>query len=375
MKLTRRTSLAALALAPLVDFSRPRPSAAQGGQPFHETGKLMPGAGFVAQRNMYPTVATLPDGRLLLVWTSVDKIVGSWSRDHGKTWSAEETLIAIPEHTNGDPTIIVTPTTVQVHSTTTPRPRKPVLSSDVYVTEQPLAGGAWSSPRKLPSMRQYLVGMIHAGFSMPDGTLIKPYAWDVFAEEGKKFEGEGKMYLRSGALRSTDGGKTWSAGADMAADPPKTTAFGTGGVCEPSMVLLPSGEIYCLLRTADTKHWESRSRDGGKTWDTPKPSPLVGHNTPSALCRLRETNEVVVVWNNSPQVRWPLDTALSADGCKSWSTARTLANPMTVQASYPSVTQAADGTIVAVWQQDWPDRKGRDLMIARYNRAWLKAAG
>ncbi len=92
------------------------------------------------------------------------------------------------------------------------------------------------------------------------------------------------------------------------------------------MVLLPSGEIFALLRTADSWHYQSRSRDGGLTWDTPTPSPLAGHNSPSALCRLRNSGDVLVVWNNSPLHRWPLDVAISTDGCQTWSKPRTLAN-------------------------------------------------
>jgi hypothetical protein len=58
----------------------------------------------------------------------------------------------------------------------------------------------------------------------------------------------------------------------------------------------------------------------------PSPSPLAGHNSPSALWRLRDSGDVLVVWNNSPLNRWPLDVALSMDGCKTWSRPRTLAN-------------------------------------------------
>ncbi len=336
-----------------------------------ELGLVRPGDGFRGPRNMYPTAAVLPDGRLLLVWSSGMKVVGSWSHDQGRNWSAEEPLIDVPGHLSADPTIVVTRNVVQVHSTTVPVPRQTVLTSDVYVTEQKLAGGSWSRLRRVPGHHRYQVGMIHAGLTLPDGTLVKPYSWDVPAEEGRPFAGEGKMYLRSGALLSRDNGVTWSPGADISADPPRTSDFSTGGVCEPSMVLLESGDLYCLLRTADLRHWETRSRDGGRTWDRPLRSALAGHNTPAALCRVPGSREVIVVWNNSPRNRWPLDVALSSDGCRTWTRPRTLANPVGVQASYPTAAACPDGTLVAVWQQDRPDRSGRDLLIARFNRAWL----
>ena len=117
--------------------------------------------------------------------------------------------------------------------------------------------------------------------------------------------------------------------------PEKKSARGTGGVCEPAMVLLPGGEIFALLRTADSSHYQSRSRDGGLSWDTPAPSPLVGHNSPSALYRLA-MRDVLVVWNNSPLHRWPLDAAISTDGCKTWSKPRTLVNTPGFQSAYPT---------------------------------------
>jgi BNR repeat-like domain len=79
----------------------------------------------------------------------------------------------------------------------------------------------------------------------------------------------------------------------------------------------------------------------------------------------------VVLWDNSPKDRYPLSVAISRDGCKSWSSPRVVAAGEGGQASYPSVTQAPDGTIVAVWQQELPNRKGREIRAARFNRAWL----
>jgi hypothetical protein len=42
------------------------------------------------------------------------------------------------------------------------------------------------------------------------------------------------------------------------------------------------------------------------------------------------------------------------------------------QSAYPSATQAADGTLIAVWFQILPN-KARELRLARFNREWLEA--
>src|SRR5205085_293305 len=116
----------------------------------------------------------------------------------------------------------------------------------------------------------------------------------------------------------------------------------TNGLCEPSIVELANGEILMLLRNASSRHYESRSQDGGLTWSEPAPSALTGSNTPVALWRNdNSAAEIVAVWNSSPLNRWPLVTALSNDGGRTWSNPRILANPGR-QVSYPGLTQAGD---------------------------------
>jgi predicted neuraminidase len=142
---------------------------------------------------------------------------------------------------------------------------------------------------------------------------------------------------------------------------------------EPATVVLENGEIFALLRTGSDHLWESRSRDIGATWSAPVPSQLTGHNAPAALSRLASTNEVVVAWNNSPRYRLPLAVAISRDGCRTWSTPKILVETDGPQASYPCVTQTPDGAIFVVWQQDLSGRKGREVRYARFPRSWFES--
>ena len=80
---------------------------------------------------------------------------------------------------------------------------------------------------------------------------------------------------------------------------------------------------------------------------------------------------MLVVWNNALRNRWPLDVAFSADGCRTWSTPRTLADTPGIESSYPTATQLPDGTIVVIWNESL-DTDFRELRIARFNRAWLR---
>jgi hypothetical protein len=323
----------------------------------------------------YPTIAALPDKRLLMTWTVSEnekpKIVGSFSRDEGNTWDNPQVLINTPGFGDYDPNIIVTRNEIQVYSTSTPIPQELISYSETWKSTCKFNSSRWTRPERMPQLRKYLVGKIHVGLTLRDGTLVMPYSWDIPAEMDHPVTAEGKMNLKSGALLSRDDGRTWTPSEDIYTQPPQTSSFSTLGVDEPGMVLLKNGEVYALLRTGDVWLYESRSGDGARTWSVPKPSPLRSHNAPAALWRLNGLPDVVVVWNNSPRNRWPLEVALSRDNARTWSKPKTLANPVGFQASYPSITQARTGIIIAVWQQDRSDKKGRDLHIARFNRAWL----
>ena len=77
------------------------------------------------------------------------------------------------------------------------------------------------------------------------------------------------------------------------------------------------------------------------------------------------------MWNESPKHRWPLVAAISRDGCRTWSRSRIIVEAGEQQVSYPSVTQDREGAIVVLWQQDLPQRKGREIRVARFDRTWL----
>ena len=345
-------------------------------EPRPEILTAIPSDGKDFKLNSYPVVAALPDGRLFLAWTtnggqaSSTRIVGAFSSDGGRHWDKPETIIDTPLG-DGDPAVVLAPDEIQVYSTTVPG--GPLAYSETWKSTRKFGGNTWNSPVKMPAHHKYEVGKNHIGLTLSDGTLLMPYSWDVLLEEATPVAGEGSMKLKSGALRSQDGGKTWTPGGDMFVEvPQKLSARATGGVCEPAMVLLANDEIFALLRTSDSHHYQSRSHDGGQTWETPTPSPLAGHNSPSALWRLRDSGDVLVVWDNSPLHRWPLAVALSKDGCKTWSKPRTLVNTPGFQSAYPSATQAADGTLIAVWFQILPNNS-REIRLARFTREWLDA--
>jgi acyl-CoA thioesterase-1 len=178
------------------------------------------------------------------------------------------------------------------------------------------------------------------------------------------------MTIRSGVLISHDRGRTWTPGADAGPDIP------TMGLDEPALVRLANGDLFAILRTNQARPYETVSHDGGLTWDPVQPSRLRGFNSPAALCRLAD-GDILRAWDNSSANRYPLVVALSRDECETWSRARTVATPATTPegglsfdtACYPTIAQAADGTILLAW---WQRARGRNSVhYARLSREWL----
>ncbi|HWR13443.1 MAG TPA: sialidase family protein [Terriglobales bacterium] len=345
-------------------------------QPMFELGVVAPSRAPDFVTNAYSVIARLTNGRLVIVYSVVGsqkpskmKIVSSVSDDGGKTWSAPKIVFDHPGALDADPSLLVDRDRVLVFSTTVPEPTK-IDRSLIYMRESK-DGVNWGEEVLLKTPRRYIAGKIHQGHRLSDGTLIMSYAWDTWADQGMPPATEGEMNLKAGVLRSTDGGKTWVPGADLYADVPKTSPHSTAGLDEAAIVVLADGRVMTLMRAPGTKLYQSWSNDGGLTWETPRPSTLTAHNSPPALWKLDNSSDVVVVWNNSPTGRTPLCVALSSNGGKSWSEPKVIVDTKGPQVSYPSVAQAKDGTIIAVWQQQLPEG-GREIRMARFNRAWLQ---
>jgi Neuraminidase (sialidase) len=329
--------------------------------------------GFVT--SAYPVINRLSNGRLVCIFACTDtvkssklKIAVCVSDDNGLTWSKPEIIFDHPKAIDADPNLLVDGDHIFAFSTTVPPISHRIDSTAIFVRVSD-DGVNWSEERQIKQPHRYICGKIHQGHRLKDGTLIIGYSWDTWAEQHMPPATEGQMNLKSGVLRSKDGGKTWLPGGDIYADVRKTSPDATGGLAEPATVVLADGRILALLRAGGDKLYEAWSNDGGLSWETPRPSQLTAHNSPAALWKLDDSPDVLVTWDDSPTGRDPLTAALSTNGGKTWSKPRVIVRTGGPQASYPSAIQAKDGTMIIVWQQNVD--KGREIRIARFNRAWL----
>ncbi|HEX4590648.1 MAG TPA: sialidase family protein [Gemmataceae bacterium] len=188
-------------------------------------------------------------------------------------------------------------------------------------------GMTWSPPRRLPAG---ILGPIKNQLvQLADGTIVSPtsdeaHGWRVYFE------------------RSTDGGKTWTRG-DWINDGKDIQAI------QPAILVHRDGRLQALCRNRAGPILQTWSSDGGKTWSKLTPTELPNPNSGIDAVTLKDGRHVLV-YNHVPPIagKWggprsPLNVAVSNDG-KTWQAAAVLESEPG-EFSYPTVIQAADGTV------------------------------
>ena len=113
-----------------------------------------------------------------------------------------------------------------------------------------------------------------------DGKIIQLDNGDLLATMYGDLQGDTKY--RTMIVRSTDQGRSWQLHSTVAYNPNDPHPFLVGffcGYCEPSLALLPNGQLLCMMRTQGAAvAGEYRpmylcwSEDLGKTWTKPVPT-------------------------------------------------------------------------------------------------------
>lgn len=344
-------------------------------EPFLDIAQLDTG---LAGNVEIPTLGTSDGETIYCVYSNnTNSIWIQSTSDAGRTWSEPVRVMGLPSPRYiTDANILVDGSRITVFATHVldlPDAKGKFARSVFQVSVSEDGGQTWSPPKPMPIDRNYVVGCIHAPVWLASDTVAMGYSWDVPAEEGKAASSEGGMYLKSGVLISRDRGRTWTPSADVELDKHPI------GADEPAVVRLSSGNLFMVVRTSHPRPYEAYSHDGGQTWDPPQPSRFHGYNSPTALLRLHD-GTIVRAWDNSPTDRFPLVVSLSTDDCRTWTPPRTVTEPTVLEdgtlsfqrACYPSLAQAADGTILMAWWQRTTDGVN-SVWIARLNRAWVEA--
>ena len=142
----------------------------------------------------------------------------------------------------------------------------------------------------------------------------------IFIRGGKRIISGTHRPDGSGAFvyYSDDDGRSWKASTKVNAPPHVKGGFHKGtrwnhGAVEPTILELSDGRLWMIMRTAQDRHYQSFSEDGGETWSEAVPSPFYGTITMPTLLRLSD-GRILFFWcNTTPLPELPTATGVWDD--------------------------------------------------------------
>lgn len=303
------------------------------------------------------TVAELPDGTIAAVWyhgvaeKSPDlRIVWSKLAPNSDEWTWPEVLFDDPDYSEGNPALWIDEDGV------------------FYVFFVSIFGDGWDQS-KIRLIKSY-----DNGETWTDHVFLREqYCWMTRHRPLRLANGDLLLPLYNECLaypvfmRSTDNFNTWTEEAHFTLE---YYSQHTGQI-QPALILLKDGRISAITRdgTPTRRIKRMTSDDNGITWTKSFPLELPNSGTSVDQVALKN-GHVVVVYNDSPNDRFPLTVALSYDGGETFVAIKNI-NDECDQGScsyaYPSIAQSKrDGTIWVTYTHN-----RQTIGWVHFNEAWL----
>lgn len=130
------------------------------------------------------------------------------------------------------------------------------------------------------------------------------------------------------------------------------------GAIQPAILLHPGGRLQMLCRSRQQFVTQSWSEDGGKRWSAMSKTTLPNPNSGIDAVTLKDGRHLLI-YNNTPRGRTPLNLALSRDGV-AWQDVLLLESEPG-EYSYPAIVQARDGKVHLSYT--WKRQKIRHVVI------------
>ena len=198
-------------------------------------------------------------------------------------------------------------------------------------------GKTWSKPEHLPAG---VYGPIRAKpLLMPDGTIVSGTSVESYQSWAAWIE------------RSTDNGVSWSRIGPVTLPELYSTSAGEGdakahaiGLIQPSVISLGGKHLRMYMRSSSQigSICIADSTDGGLTWSKARKLDLPNPNSGIDAVRLKD-GRVVLIYNDTPSGRTPLNLAVSNDGEHFHNFATLESEPG--EFSYPALIQGSDGNL------------------------------
>ncbi|MCC6143762.1 MAG: exo-alpha-sialidase [Candidatus Hydrogenedentes bacterium] len=172
------------------------------------------------------------------------------------------------------------------------------------------------------------------------------------------------------AMWTSDGGETWEFSEPIMDE--NVTELGN---IQPALVQRKNGDIVAYMRDNGLfkSIKSSVSTDGGRTWSGITRLPIRNPGSSVAAIAL-QSGAWVMLANDTMNGRHQLAVFLSDDEGNSWPLRAYLEKmePDAGHASYPSVTQGADGTIHCSYSFHEPDMEGVSIKHTAIDEAWIR---
>ncbi len=291
------------------------------------------------RRNSEGDMLMLKDGRLMLAWTEFFTAAGSdwgqaqiaavFSKDQGKTWSGKTVL-----QENIGKMNVMEPDLLRLRSGKVAFLfcRKNSEADCLPMSRISTDGGkTFSPPKPIPvSPAPSYTGMNHDRLiQLRSGRLVVPFWYTTDYRVDR--------HIRTRVYFSDDDGGAWKRSRTLV-DIPDSRA----GAQEPGVVELKDGSLLMWIRTDKGKIYQAHSRDQGDTWSAPEPMSLTSPLSPQSIKRIPATGDLLLIWNNSPDKRFPLTAAISKDDGKTWEHIRNLDEDAAHTYAYTSIEFLTD---------------------------------
>jgi len=204
-------------------------------------------------------------------------------------------------------------------------------------------GKTWSQPRRLP--KDILGPVKDKPIQLPGGALLCPSSTE---QDGWRIHFE----------RTADLGKTWTRIGPIGGEKQFQAI-------QPTILSLKNDHLLALCRTKQGRIAQTRSTDGGKTWNRLTATTLPNPNSGIDGVTLADGRQLLV-YNHTTTIlgKWggprsPLNIAVSTDG-HHWKAALVLENEPG-EYSYPAVIQSADGQVHIAYT--WRRKRVRHVVV------------
>lgn len=210
-----------------------------------------------------------------------------------------------------------------------------------------------------------LVNSPHGPTQLADGRLL--YVGRLISTDDRPSDnGSPFAEMRVSVAESRDDGWTWQLIGEIPVD-----TLPTGSSChEPHAVEAADGRIVAQLRYHGPEHREtlqSESEDGGRTWSELRSIGEPGF--PSHLLRLRDDRLLMTVGHRYQP--WSNRARISEDHGRTWSEpVVSLSEGDSRDIGYPSTVQLDDGSLISVWYEQTRGRGTKaELLLGHWSLA------